>query len=86
MPILHTHENQLQFILHKEFTPRLFSPIGGYVNWKLEHAWDDYNELFHAMQYMEQVKKTDGVWFDMHTLEKEGTIKGVLTIVGGDLA
>lgn len=83
MEIIKKKENDVSFVLHKSFESRLFSPIGNYVNWKLEHNWDDYNELFHAVQYIEQIKHIDGVWFEIHTIEKDEEIKGVLTIVGG---
>ncbi len=76
----------VNFVLYKTFNSSLFLPIANYVNWKLQHDWDDYNELYHAIQYIEKIKRIDDVWFEVHTLEKKGEIRGVLTIVGGAIA
>ncbi|MFD2827086.1 hypothetical protein ACFSYG_11420 [Leeuwenhoekiella polynyae] len=85
MNVLGTGKNDLKFILHQSFSSPLFSPISNYVSWKLENNWDDYNELYHAVNYIENLKQTAGVWFDIHTLERKGSIIGVLTVVGGEL-
>ncbi|MEM9981248.1 MAG: hypothetical protein AAF734_02055 [Bacteroidota bacterium] len=85
MKIIGTKENELNFVLYNYFDSRLFSPIGKYVNWKLENDWDDYNELYHSMNYIENLKDIDGIWYEIHTIEKNMDIKGVLTIVGGDI-
>ena len=85
MNLLGTGKNDLKFILHQTFSSPLFSPISNYVSWKLENNWDDYNELYHAVNYIENLKQTASVWFDIHTLERKGTIIGVLTVVGGEL-
>ncbi|MEL6191526.1 MAG: hypothetical protein AAFR66_05735 [Bacteroidota bacterium] len=75
----------IQFVLHNTFESKLYLPIGTYVNWKLENEWDDYNELYHAVRYIESLKEIEGVWYEIHTLEKNQEVKGVLTIVGGEL-
>ncbi|MGD1839744.1 MAG: hypothetical protein ACFB0B_02450 [Thermonemataceae bacterium] len=85
MRIIEAKENNLNFVLYQSFESRLFSPIGKYVNWKLENNWDDYNELYHSVNYIESLKGIDGIWYEIHTIEKSGDIKGVLTIVGGDI-
>ena len=79
-------KDNLNFVLYKSFESRLFSPIGKYVSWKLENKWDDYNELHHAVSYLEDLKSRDGIWYEIHTLESNKEIKGVLTIVGGDIS
>lgn len=84
MKTIGTRED-IQFVLHHKFDPKLYLPIGAYVNWKLENEWDDYNELFHALKYIESLKELAGVWYEIHTLEKEQEVRGVLTIVGGEL-
>ncbi|UII27457.1 hypothetical protein LVD15_03225 [Fulvivirga maritima] len=83
MEIIGTGGDGENFIIYKSFDSRLFSPIGKYVNWKLENSWDDYNELYHAINYIESLKKLEGICCEIHTIEKDGDIKGVLTIVGG---
>ncbi|AUP78794.1 hypothetical protein [Flavivirga eckloniae] len=85
MKIIETKDNDVNFVLHQTFNNKLFLPIGKYVNWKLENNWDDYNELYHAVNYIENLKQINGVWFDIHTIEKNQELKGVLTIVGGDI-
>ena len=52
MEIIGTGKNDLKFIRHKAFSSKLFLPISTYVSYKLEHDWDDYNELFHAVNYI----------------------------------
>ena len=78
-------KDELNFVLYNSFESRLFSPIGKYVSWKLENMWDDYNELYHAVRYIEDLKSRNGIWYEIHTLERNKEIKGVLTIVGGDI-
>lgn len=73
------------FNLHRQFHTHLLRPVGEYVNWKLAHEWDDYNELYHAIKYIERIKKQEGVWFETHTMEKNKILTGVLLIVGGRL-
>ncbi len=85
MKIIGTKENNVNFVLYTSFNPKLFLPIGNYVNWKLQNNWDDYNELFHSLNYIENLKQTEGIWFEIHTIEKNNEIKGVLTIVGGHI-
>lgn len=83
MKIISTKNGNINFVLYKKFKSNLFSPIGKYVSWKLENNWDDYDELYHSLKYIEEIKKTKGVWFEIHTIEQDNEIKGVLTIVGG---
>ncbi|MDG3581078.1 hypothetical protein [Galbibacter pacificus] len=73
------------FSLHKKFHHNFLTPIGKYVNWKLENDWDDYNELYHSIRYIENLKKQPGICFETHTIEKNKNIIGVLLIVGGEL-
>jgi len=73
------------FILYKKFENKYLLPIGHYVNWKLTNEWDDYNELYHAMNYIKKLQKNKKVWFETHTIEKENKIVGVLIIVGGKI-
>ncbi|GAA5024848.1 hypothetical protein GCM10011506_08740 [Marivirga lumbricoides] len=85
MKIIATKENKVNFKLYSNFENRLFLPIGKYVNWKLVNNWDDYNELYHAIKYIESLNKIDEVWYEIHTIEEKEEIKGVVTIVGGNL-
>ncbi|ADF51849.1 MAG: hypothetical protein CMP12_13075 [Zunongwangia sp.] len=85
MEIIGTGKNDLKFIRYKAFNSKLFLPISTYVSYKLEHDWDDYNELFHAVNYIQNIKNIEGVWFDIHTVQNNDRIIGVLTIVGGEI-
>ncbi len=85
MKLLRTKKNDIDFVVYRSFQSRLFSPIGKYVNWKLENQWDDYNELYHSVSYIKSLKDIDGVWYEIHTMERNKQIKGVLTIVGGNI-
>ena len=82
MRIIGTKENELDFVVYDHFDSRLFSPIGKYVIWKLENDWDDYNELYHTVNFIESLQGKDGIWYEIHTIEKNTEVKGVLTIVG----
>ncbi|MEH6705323.1 MAG: hypothetical protein V7691_11045 [Galbibacter orientalis] len=73
------------FYIHAIFHYNFLLPIGKYVNWKLKNDWDDYNELYHAIQYIENIKKQENIWFETHTMEKNNTVIGVVLIVGGAL-
>ncbi|MEM8901488.1 MAG: hypothetical protein AAGC85_25485 [Bacteroidota bacterium] len=84
MKIIGTRED-IQFVLHNTFDPKLYLPISAYVNWKLENEWDDYNELFHAIKYIQDLRNLEGIWYEIHTLEKDHEVRGVLTMVGGVL-
>ncbi len=70
MKIIGTKDNDLKFILHTSFQSKLFSPIGRFINWKLENNWDDYNELYHAINYIEGIKRIEGIWYEIHIIEK----------------
>lgn len=72
-----------QFLLNKAFDISYLAPIARYVQWKLEHQWDDYNELFHATQYVEEIQKEEDVWMETHTIQRDDQQIGVLFIVGG---
>ncbi|HEY3389520.1 MAG TPA: hypothetical protein VGK38_08125 [Prolixibacteraceae bacterium] len=74
------------FVFDKEFDIKYLSPVARYVQWKLEnHRWDDYNEFFHAVRLIEDLKLDRDVWFDTHCLLRDNLVTGVLLIVGGDL-
>lgn len=78
--------NSEKFVLQKKFDITYLSPVGHYVQWKLENnLWDDYNELYHATKLTEDLKKQPNVWFDTHCLYRDDLITGVLLIVGGDV-
>lgn len=55
MKIIGTKENDLNFVLYNSFDGSLFAPIEKYVNWKLENDWDDYNELYHVINFIESL-------------------------------
>lgn len=78
-------EGNLKYEVVSHFEHRFLDPVQQYVSWKLNNEWDDYNEFYHATQLMENLKKTKNVWFDSHTLTKEGKLKGFLLIVGGKI-
>ncbi|MBT32935.1 MAG: hypothetical protein CMO01_25030 [Thalassobius sp.] len=84
MDILQQREHE-EFVLHKEFDIKLLSPIANYVNWKLNNDWDDYNELYHVAQLVNQIEKNPELWFHTHTIQKSGLPVGVLLIVGGKI-
>lgn len=77
--------NNLKFYLHKSFKSQLFLPISYYISWKLENDWDDYNELYHAINYINNIKNEKDIWFDIPTIQRDNKIIGVLTIVGGKI-
>jgi hypothetical protein len=83
--ILFERKNE-QFAVNKVFDIKFLSPVGRYVQWKLENNHcDDYNELYHATKLTEDLKTYTDVWYDTHCLLREGLNIGVLIIVGGDL-
>jgi hypothetical protein len=78
--------NREKFVLNTAFDIKYLSPVGHYVQWKLENnQWDDYNELYHATCLCEKLKKQPHVWFDTHCILRDDLIIGVLLIVGGNL-
>jgi hypothetical protein len=85
MEVLLERENE-KFVFDTAFDIKYLSPVGHYVQWKLENNhWDDYNELFHVAKLVEDLKKHADVWFDTHCLFRNNRIIGVLLIVDGDL-
>lgn len=78
-------KGDVTFFMHTSFKNSFLLPIGHYLNWKLKYDWDDYNELYHCHQFIEEVQSKDGVWLESHTVEKADDIIGVLLIVGGEL-
>ncbi|UII21355.1 hypothetical protein [Fulvivirga ligni] len=84
MNIIHQNGTET-YALHEEFQASLFQPIAKYVEWKLKNDWDDYNELYHAIRFIESIKEKLGIWFHIHTIKREGEIIGVLSVVGGKI-
>lgn len=85
MEVLLARENET-FTLNKKFEFKSLSPIAKFVQSKLENnLWDDYNELYHAMQLIESLKKDQNVWLDTHTILKNDAVTGVLLIIGGQI-
>lgn len=79
-------QENAKFAVDTAFDFRYLSPVGQYVQWKLDYNhWDDYNELYHASKLVEDLKKHTDVWFDTHCLFRDNIIIGVLLIVGGNL-
>lgn len=76
-------KDDLTFHIHTGFDKKFFSPIRSYVDWKLQNNWDDYDELTHSLDFIYQLIRNKS-WFNIHTLEKQNEVKGVLTIVSAD--
>ena len=85
MSVLLVTKKEVQFVLNETFQISHLAPIGEFVQWKLIHDWDDYNELFHAAKLVQQIAKIENVWLHTHTLTKRNKNIGVLLIVGGDI-
>lgn len=82
MELLSTN-NDLKFYVDQEFNIKYLSPIQKNVQWKLENdRWDDYNELYHASKFIENLKVYN-ISFDSHLLYKNDNMIGVLFIVRG---
>jgi len=83
--ILFERDNE-KYVLDTAFDIKYLSPVGHYVQWKLENnRWDDYNELYHATKLTFDYKKHNDIWFDTHCIQRDNQIIGVLLIVGGNL-
>lgn len=75
-----------KFILQKKFDSRFMLPVSHFIQWKLDTGnWDDYNELYHATQLIEEIENDPEVWFESHCLIKNNALAGVLFIVGGKI-
>ncbi len=86
MDLLYTAQN-LKFYLDKTFSIKHLIPIQRYVQWKLENdKWDDYNEFYHATNFMEIIKSCNEIWLDSHLLSRNDKITGVLFIIGGEIS
>ena len=70
MSVLLVTKKEVQFVLNETFQISHLAPIGEFVQWKLIHDWDDYNELFHAAKLVQQIAKIENVWLHTHTLTK----------------
>lgn len=80
------NEKEINFYLDKKFNIKYLLPIHRYVQWKIENdKWDDYNELYHASKFIENINNFSNVWIDSHLFFKNDIIIGVLFIVGGNI-
>lgn len=78
--------DELQFFEDKNFDIEYLSPVLCYVQWKIEnHQWDDYNEFYHAVNFVEKLKRQEGIWFDSHLLKRGNKQIGILFMVGGKI-
>jgi hypothetical protein len=86
MQILQETE-QIKFAVDTAFDSSYLLPVGRYMLWKLENRiWDDYNELYHATAFVENLKTYPDIWLHIHLFLKKDTISGVLFIVGGKIS
>ena len=82
-----SEKEDIQFLVDPTFNINYLYPVQKFVEWKLENnCWDDYNELFHACQLVELLKKEESVWFETHLIVKNEVVIGSLIIVGGEIA
>jgi len=79
-------EKSAQYCCSKNFSYEYFTPISRFVHLKIEqNIWDDYNELYHAVNLVEKLKMEPGIWFDTHWIVQDENITGVMVIVGGNI-
>lgn len=85
MEVLHQRDNE-KFTVDRTVNYKYLSPIGDFVQWKLENEhWDDYNELYHVTRLIEDIKKEQGIWIEIHSIIRNEDVMGVLLILGGEI-
>jgi len=77
--------DDLAFEVSDTFDIKYLEPVAKYVLWKLQHEWDDYNELTHAARFFHQAEANTEVWIDSHIAKKGEDIAGVAFVIGGKI-
>lgn len=71
------------FGISHSFQPHYLLPVAEFVLWKLKNDWDDYNELYHAARYFENIKSDESLQIDTHLIIVGKELKGVVFIISG---
>lgn len=70
--------------VENRFRPAMLAPIARNLLDKLEHDWDDYDEVAHSLDMICRLSKETGTSTAYHTAEKEGRVEGFLMVTSGE--
>ena len=61
---------EFEFSATDHFKSVFLCPVADNVRWKLEHGWDDYNELHHCCRLIHEFQSRPGLVMDFHTMTR----------------
>jgi hypothetical protein len=76
-------QDEIIYSMSDAYEHGFLEPVGKYVLWKIKTAWDDYNELYHAVAFFEKVIKDKTIQIDSHLMIKGTELSGVVFILHG---
>ncbi len=75
--------NGIKFEITREFKSEYLAPIIQNLLYKAEHAWDDYNEVYHCCKLIENVKNNEKMKMDFHVMIKDEKCLGIALVSSG---
>ena len=73
----------LSFRSSEVFSPSMLTPIARNLTEKLKHDWDDYNELAHCLDLIEETRRLPDAHMVFHTAERGEEVVGTLIVTTG---
>ncbi len=67
------------------FQTKFLCPVADNVKYKLEHGWDDYNELHHCCRLIHEFQQRPGLIMDFHTMTRNGEYLGLAIVSHGNV-
>ena len=73
----------LTYRASESFSPSMLTPVARNLIEKLQRDWDDYNELAHCLDLIEETRRLPDAHMTFHTAERGGDVVGFLIVTTG---
>ncbi|MEH7124655.1 hypothetical protein V7127_15635 [Bacillus sp. JJ1773] len=75
--------NDISFGVATQFDSKYLTPIIQNLLLKAENEWDDYNEVYHCCQLIENVRKNKNMKIDFHVMMEDKNYLGIALVTSG---
>ncbi|MFF2754433.1 hypothetical protein ACFVR1_11895 [Psychrobacillus sp. NPDC058041] len=84
MEIIH-NINGISFGVTSEFNSNYLTPIIQNLLFKAENEWDDYNEVYHCCNLIENIRNNKDMNMDFHLMMKDEKYLGIALVNRGNI-
>ncbi|MBP1970250.1 hypothetical protein J2Z83_002368 [Virgibacillus natechei] len=84
MEIIGTN-NDINFAVTNQFDSKYLNPIILNLLYKANNDWDDYNELYHCCQLIENINRNNNMEVDYHVMIKDKNYIGIALVSRGSI-